>query len=210
MTSINELFPKCGKLAYDARQLLAQVQNRTGGSSVADLLLVLDELDRQLHMMQTELLPQQVPAQRVKWERKLQALQTDAAALRQQGLAVSRQYASSTANYNANRDELLRRRRRPRPDAESDMQNLASEAQSLDQSHFMVNSLIGQGEASLDQLVNQRQRLRGVTGTVMDISNRLGLTQSTMRIIERRDITDAYLVAAGMLLTALVFWLVWF
>ena len=56
----------------------------------------------------------------------------------------------------------------------------------------------------------QRQRLRGVRGVLTDIGNRLGVTQSTMRIIERRDITDAYLVAAGMVITGLVFYLVWF
>jgi hypothetical protein len=36
------------------------------------------------------------------------------------------------------------------------------------------------------------------------MGNKLGLTQSTMRIIERRDITDAYLVFGGMIVTLLV------
>jgi Golgi SNAP receptor complex protein 2 len=203
MTSINELFPKCGKLAYDARQLLAQVQN--GSSTTADLGLVIDELDRQLDVLETTYLPQTLPAQRPKWEQKLQVLRSEAVALRQQSRVAQQHY-----HYQANREALLRRRRPVQKDNESDIQNLSAEAQSLDQSHMMVNSLLGQGQANLNELVSARQRLRGVTGVLSDISNRLGVTQSTMRIIERRDITDAYLVVAGMILTALVFWLVWF
>jgi Golgi SNAP receptor complex protein 2 len=70
--------------------------------------------------------------------------------------------------------------------------------------------LIDQGQASLNGLIEQRQRLRGVNRMVFDIGNRLGLSQSTMKIIERRDITDAYLVAGGMIVTILVIYFVWF
>lgn len=74
----------------------------------------------------------------------------------------------------------------------------------------MVTGLIDQGEASLNSLVEQRQRMRGFQRTVFDISHRLGLSQATMRIIERRDITDAYFVAGGMVITLLVLYFVWF
>jgi Golgi SNAP receptor complex protein 2 len=74
----------------------------------------------------------------------------------------------------------------------------------------MVFGLIDQGQASLNGLIEQRQRLRGVNRMVFDIGNRLGLSQSTMKIIERRDITDAYLVAGGMIVTILVIYFVWF
>jgi Golgi SNAP receptor complex protein 2 len=50
MTSIVEMFPKCRKLAYDSRQQLAQVQN--GISYPSELFLSLDELSRQLEMME--------------------------------------------------------------------------------------------------------------------------------------------------------------
>jgi len=212
MTSINELFPKCGKLAYDARQQLSQVQN--GTMTAADLGMVLDELDRQLDLME-DLVLRETPAQREKWKRKISELRQESSTLRQQGQTASDNHRRRTTSYQSEREELLRRRRGRGgqgggAEEESDMQNLAGEAQSLDQSHFMVNSLIGQGEANLSELVNQRQRLRGVRGILTDIGNRLGVTQSTMRIIERRDITDAYLVAAGMVVTCIVFYLVWF
>ena len=93
---------------------------------------------------------------------------------------------------------------------EQDLQDLTDESKSYQQSDTMVVDLLAHGQASLQSLTEQRARLRGITGLVFDIGNRLGLAQSTMRIIERRDITDAYLVAAGMVVTCLVFYFVWF
>jgi Golgi SNAP receptor complex protein 2 len=206
MTSIHELFPKCGKLAYDARQQLSQVQH--GSMTAADLLMVLDELDRQLDMME-QLVLRETPAQREKWKRKINELRSESVSLRQQGQQASDLYRRRTSSYQTEREELLRRRNRRKGDQESDIQKLADESQSLDQSHFMVDSLIDQGQANLSELVGQRQRLRGVNGVLVNIGNRLGLTQSTMRIIERRDVTDAYLVAAGMFVTCVVFYFVW-
>lgn len=204
MTSINELFPKTNKLAYDARQQLSQVQN--GSMHAADLLMVLDELDRQLDLME-QLVLKETPAQREKWKRKISELRQESSTLRNQGQATDN-YRRRTTSYQVERDELLRRRNK-RQGEESDVQNLAQEGESLDQSQFMVGNLINQGEESLNSLHMQRQRLRGVTGVLTNIGNRLGVTQSTMRIIERRDITDAYLVAAGMVITCIVFYLVW-
>jgi golgi SNAP receptor complex member 2 len=115
-------------------------------------------------------------------------------------------------NKRLDRDELLSLRRRGGGgrNANNDMDNLASESQSLEQSNLMVHGLLENGQASLLGLQEQRKQLRSVRGVMNEIGNRLGLTQSTMRIIERRDITDAYLVAAGMVVTCLVIYFVWF
>ena len=66
------------------------------------------------------------------------------------------------------------------------------------------------GAGALNGLVDQRQRMRGVKRIVMNMGNRLGLTNSTMRIIERRDITDAYLVLVGIIVTCIVIYLCYF
>jgi hypothetical protein len=102
MTSIVELFPKCGKLAYDARQQLSQIQrlqeqkdngNFSSSSSSSssrcinmssDLYIVLDELDRQLDMME-ELVLKEMPTQREKWKRKIAECRQESTQLRQQG-----------------------------------------------------------------------------------------------------------------------------
>mgnify|MGYP003754783281 CR=1 FL=1 len=80
----------------------------------------------------------------------------------------------------------------------------------MSQSQYMVGDLIGSGEASLIGLREQREKLRGVNRLLFDIGNKVGLSNATMRIIERRDVTDAYLVFAGMVVTLIVIYICWF
>lgn len=217
MTSIVELFPKCRKLAYDARQQLAVTQQ--GSISVSELYMVLEELNRQLDCMD-ELVLRETPAQRTVWKRKISELRQESATLQQQGSAVSNMRSNSSNYYSAagggggnsyqsEREELMLRRRN-RLNDEGEIQTLAAESQSLTNSNTMVLDILNTGEQSYQELKEQRQRLRGVTRVLADIGNSLGLSQSTMRIIERRDITDAYFVAAGMIITLVVLYFTWF
>jgi Golgi SNAP receptor complex protein 2 len=206
MTSIVELFPKCRKLAYDSRQQLSQVQN--GVFSPSELFLSLDELERQLDIMQS-LVSKETPAQRQVWKRKILELREDSSSLRRQGEHYDRMVHSNVLQQRE-RNELLTRRKNRAAGAESDYQNYAQEAQSLDQSQLMVGDLLSTGEASLTGLVQQRQQMRGIKRRVFDMGNKLGISNSTMRIIERRDITDAYLVFGGMVVTCIVIYFCWF
>lgn len=209
MTSIVELFPKCRKLAYDARQLLSQVEN--GLLSPSELYLVLDELSMQLDIMD-QLVQRETPAQREVWKRKILELREDARSLRRLGQDYDRRM-NANVRHQRERDELLRRRRQRTPHGtvdERDMSNLADEGQSLQQSQVMTADLIASGQASLSSLRQQREQMGGITGVLFQMSNRLGLTQSTMRIIERRDITDAYLVFGGIIVTLIVLYIFWF
>jgi golgi SNAP receptor complex member 2 len=213
MTSIVELFPKCRKLAYDARQQLAVIQQQQAGGSVSELFIVLEELNRQLDCMD-DLVLRETPEQRHVWKRKIHELRQECMTLQKQG--QSAESLVRKMSYQSDREELMSlRQRRGKNNQngssyENEIQNLAEEGSSLEQSQFMVMDIINQGQANLTDLVQQRQKLRGVTRVVADIGSRLGLTQTTMKIIERRDITDAYLVAACMVVTLIVIYLAWF
>lgn len=212
MTTVSELFPKCNKLAYDARQQLLQMQqnsgNGTNAPSSTDFYMFLEELERQLNIMEEDLVLREVPAQREKWKRKIRDLRAETQMMRQQGQAAASYRQRQQTSYNSEREELLRRRRRPQNE-ENDLYNLAAEGESLDRSQSMVAHLLDQGLANLNDLDRQRQQMRGIRGRITDMAKSLGLAQSTMRIIERRDITDAYLVAAMMVVTLLVIYFVW-
>ena len=177
--------------------------------SAPDLLLTIEELGNQLDLME-QLVHRETPQQRLVWNRKIQELREDARTIQRQAEQYDRR-VHQNVRQERERDELLRRRRRKNPDnPEQDLNNLADEAQSLQQSHLMVDDLLHSGEASLKGLVDQRGRLRGVRRVVADIGNRLGLSNATMRIIERRDVTDAYLVFAGMVVTCIVIYFCYF
>lgn len=205
-----QLFPKSRKLAYDARQQLSQVQNNVINSS--ELFISLDELQRQLDLLE-QLLARETPSQREIWRRKIYELREDASSIRRQGEYYSRM-VNSNLTVQMEREELLTRRRRRRDvgmgDAESAMQDLAEESTSLGTSQNLVGDLIMSGQAQLNSLIDQRRRMRGVKKMVLNIGNTLGLSRQTMRMIERRDENDMYLVCTGMLVTCIVIYIVWF
>ena len=206
MTSVVELFPKSRKLAYDSRQKLSQVQNRIIYPS--ELFLSLDELSRQLGIMES-LVERETPAQREMWRRKIKELREDAVAIRKQGEYFDR-VVSANYRQEQERNQLMARRRRRAKGNETDEQNLADERNSLDQSRVMMNGLLASGSASLNSLVAQRQRLKGIKRTVLDIGNKLGLSNTTMRMIETRDATDFYIVLGGMVMTIIIIYVVFF
>ena len=209
MTSIVELFPKCRKICYDARQTAAQVQN--GLIDPSNLFLSLDELSRQLDIM-SSLAQKETPAQRQMWERKILELREDSDGLRRQGEHYDRMVGAGM-RQRREREELMMRRRRNRTTGNGDadeMTQLAEEADSLASSHGMMNDLLASGQSSLSSLENQRQKMRWINRAVLNIGNKLGLSQSTIRMIERRYTTDAYLVFGGMIITLLVIYCLYF
>jgi golgi SNAP receptor complex member 2 len=201
-------------LAYDARQQLSQLQHGILSSPSA-VSLGLDELSNQLDLLQEHLLTRETPEQRLVWNRKVLELREDVSNIRMQ-LERFMHSSKSGSTYSRDRTELLTRRRRRRggqdqpTEDEKDLNNLAEESQSWQHSSVMVDDLLSSGQASLEQLVRQRSRLRGIRKVITDIADRLGITALTMRIIERRDTTDGYLVLAGMIVTCLVIYLCYF
>lgn len=212
MTSIVELFPKSRKLAYDSRQQLSQIQNGTVHPS--ELFLSIEELTRQLSIMDALLL-RETPAQREMWRRKIYDLQQDAESIRRQGEYYSR-VTSAGLRQQRESEELMALRRRRRGGNNDDnnahaatMNDLSEESDSWGQSHSMMGDLLASGQASLSGLVEQRQRLKGVKRVLLDIGNKIGVSNSLMRVVERRDVTDAYFVFGGILVTLIIMYLCW-
>lgn len=195
-------------MAYDSRQQLAQVQN--GILHPTELFMSLDALSSQLQIME-DLVLRETPAQRQVWKRKIQELRDDAQGIRRQGEYYDRT-VNTSVRHQKERDELLSRRRQRKEYSsaeERDLANLADESKSWQQSQYMVNDLLANGEASLNHLVQQKQQLRSVNRFLGQISDSLGISNATMKIIERRDVTDAYFVLAGCIMTCITIYFVW-
>lgn len=169
--------------------------------------------NRQLDLLEN-LTHKETPSQREIWKRKILELREDAQSIRRQGEHYDRM-VSAGIRQRKEREELLARRRKNRDATtgggeEDEMQQLSREADSLASSRNMMNDLLASGQANLSSLVGQRQRMRWVNRKMLDIGNKIGLSNSTMRMIERRDATDAYLVFGGMVVTMLVIYFLYF
>ncbi|KAH0508284.1 Golgi SNAP receptor complex member 2 [Microtus ochrogaster] len=79
---------------------------------------------------------------------------------------------------------------------------------SLQNIHHGMDDLIGGGHSILEGLRAQRLTLKGTQKKILDIANMLGLSNTVMRLIEKRAFQDKYFMIGGMLLTCAVMFLV--
>lgn len=163
--------------------------------------------------MMENLALRETPTQREMWKRKILELREDSQSIRRQGEHYDRMI-SAGLRQSREREELLARRRHNRTNGgganADEMQHLAEEADSLANSHGMVSELLASGQDNLSALVGQRSRMRWVNRKMFDIGNKIGLSNSTMKMIEKRDAMDAYLVLGGMIITLLVIYFLYF
>ncbi|XP_017892016.1 Golgi SNAP receptor complex member 2 [Ceratina calcarata] len=71
-----------------------------------------------------------------------------------------------------------------------------------------VDDLLQSGSNILDNLRSQRITLKGAHKKLIDIGNTLGLSNTTMRLIEHRAKQDGFILVGGMIFTLLVIVLV--
>lgn len=71
-----------------------------------------------------------------------------------------------------------------------------------------MDDLLHQGSSVLENLRSQRVTLKGAHKRLIDIGNALGLSNTTMRLIEQRARQDGFILIAGMTLTCIIIILV--
>uniref|UniRef100_A0A803SYE3 Golgi SNAP receptor complex member 2 n=1 Tax=Anolis carolinensis TaxID=28377 RepID=A0A803SYE3_ANOCA len=80
--------------------------------------------------------------------------------------------------------------------------------ESLQNAHRGMDDLLGSGNSILQGLRDQRVTLKGTHKKIMDLANMLGLSNTVMRLIEKRAFQDKYFMIGGMLVTCVVMFLV--
>ncbi|XP_063156635.1 Golgi SNAP receptor complex member 2 isoform X1 [Candoia aspera] len=80
--------------------------------------------------------------------------------------------------------------------------------ESLQNAHRGMDDLIGSGTSILQGLREQRVTLKGTHKKIMDVANMLGLSNTVMRLIEKRAFQDKYFMIGGMLVTCIIMFFV--
>ena len=78
----------------------------------------------------------------------------------------------------------------------------------LQRSNRGVDDLLSQGQTMLETLRDQRTLMKNIRKKVLDISSMLGMSNTVMRLIERRSEGDKYILFGGMVLTCFIMYLV--
>jgi Golgi SNAP receptor complex protein 2 len=73
----------------------------------------------------------------------------------------------------------------------------------------MVDELHEMGTKALQSLGTQRNTLKNAHRKALDVANILGMSSSLLKIIERTDKVNAYVVYGCMVFTVLVVVLIW-
>ncbi|XP_055608077.1 probable Golgi SNAP receptor complex member 2 [Uranotaenia lowii] len=112
------------------------------------------------------------------------------------------------AQEQAERETLLNKRFTANPETSIDIDYSLQHHNSMHNAHRGVDEMIMTGSNVLDGLRSQRETLKGARKRIMDVGSTLGLSNQTMKMIERRLVEDKYVMIGGMVLTLLIIVLV--
>ena len=147
------------------------------------------------------------PGSRGLWRKKITQLTDESASLRH---ALGKYASSRSAQQREleEREALLAGGRGGGEHAIDINGFAAHESRRLHESDSAIDGLTGNATAVLDQLGQQRSTLKGVHKRVLDLATTLGVSNSVMKMIERRQFLDKLLVYGGMLAVLALLWFV--
>lgn len=127
----------------------------------------------------------------------------------QAGLLAAQQKRVRREAAASEREQLLNRKFAPNPDVTAINIDYAVQHQnSLQNSHKGIDEMIYTGSNTLELLRSQRMTLKGAQRKIMDMANTLGLSNHTMKLIEKRVQEDKVILILGIVITLTVIILV--
>ncbi|KIM30530.1 hypothetical protein M408DRAFT_22025 [Serendipita vermifera MAFF 305830] len=97
----------------------------------------------------------------------------------------------------------------PEPLYASREQHALREHTFIQESNNQLDAYLAQGQAVLNNLVEQRQMLKGTQRRLLDAANTLGLSRNVIGWIEKRSTQDTYIFLVGALITFISFYYIW-
>ena len=79
----------------------------------------------------------------------------------------------------------------------------------IESTENQLDAFIAQGREVLDNLVDQRNMLKGTQRRLLDAANTIGLSRDVIGWIEKRTTQDTIIFGVGAVFTFFCFWLIW-
>ncbi|KAI0344569.1 V-snare-domain-containing protein [Trametopsis cervina] len=80
----------------------------------------------------------------------------------------------------------------------------------IENTESRLDDFLSQGRAIYEDLVEQRNVMKGTQKRLLDAANTLGLSRDVIGWIERRSTQDMYIFVVGAIFTFLCFFLIWY
>jgi golgi SNAP receptor complex member 2 len=106
------------------------------------------------------------------------------------------------------REQLLTRRFQPNADTTIELDYSLQHNTQMQSAHKGVDDMLSTGGNIINSLRNQRELLKGARNRMITIGSTLGLSDHTIRLIERRLTEDRYILFVGMFITLCIIGLV--
>ena len=195
------------KIVLSVNQLLEQLES--GRDTSLDLQSQISQhlnaLAREVQAL--EALLSTIPvAQRSLWRKRVSQLQDESASQR----AALGKFAGQVAAKQRHEEErqALLHRRTNGADCAINIDAIAQESRKLNESHSQIDDLLGYAASVLSETNRQGSSLKGIQKKVLSIGSTLGLSNNTLRMIERRLFGDKLILYGGMALTMGLLWFV--
>ncbi|CAE7038319.1 MEMB12 [Symbiodinium sp. CCMP2592] len=145
---------------------------------------------------------------RAAWDRKTTRLEEDVSVIQN---AVDKQLG---AFYRVKREEENRKKllgdRKKKDGPDDETQGLVRENRSLRDSAAALDEVLEQAGSIFGNLVSQNKVLKNARRKLLDAANSIGVSQSLVNVIDRRQTGDKWLVYGGMALTLFILFSLWY
>lgn len=195
------------RVAFQVEEQLQELETGrdTSAALQGNISTNLNQLAREITLLEGLLAEETSMARSGVWRRKVRQLAETSAGLRE---ALEK---FATRNFKTQREaeerrELLQRRNAAGHTA-IEVDAIARETRGLDQSSGAVDDLLGHASSVLENLSSQRLTLSASRRKLVAIFDQLGLSNSLLRLIERRELMDRLLVWGGMAAILLLLYL---
>lgn len=108
----------------------------------------------------------------------------------------------------SDREQLLTKRFTANTETMIDIDYSIQHNNSMNNAHQGVDEMLVTGSNVLENLRSQRETIKGAHAKLINLGNTLGLSNQTMKMIERRVKEDKYVMLGGMVVTLLVICLI--
>ena len=209
---MERLFAETSGLMHSVHSGLASLERSTTAAAAGEAeTRVTDELGRiRCNCGQLESLVSREPmARRRQSKYRLDQLVMDAQQL--EG-SLSKLVAKAAYRFRAEaeREELLNRRFAAPTTTSLEMEDYGlQENERLQASHAQMDNIIDQSRAVLSSLRDQAGSLKGVRRKILEVANTLGMSNTVLRLIERRTTQDKILLFGGMAVTLILMYVIY-
>ncbi|XP_075236170.1 golgi SNAP receptor complex member 2 [Lycorma delicatula] len=209
---MESLYHQTNRLVQETQQCFQQLENNKGGNTQnieAEIQARIDSITSNCERLDI-LVHKEPVGRRHNAKIRVDQLKYDNQHL-QAALRMHQHEVIRRRQEESEREELLNRRfthNSATQDTTIFIDHSLQHNMSLQNANRGVDDLLKSGSSILDSLKDQRVTLKGARKRLIDIASTLGLSNTTMRFIEKRAFQDKFVLLGGMFFTCLIIMIV--